>query len=168
MDSPARATGIVVAVALSAAIILPASGCGGDSGGSTTEPANAAAAGDSGTTSNARTSDSNRPATSPVEPGKKPELLPLPACPAGSANCSSARGLIIYVEAVDPDGDGDAHFVLASAQAITGPGISVVDVRTDLRPHPLPGIGDELSASGPVYRGSYGQRQIQADVVLAR
>ena len=32
----------------------------------------------------------------------------------------------------------------------------------DLRPHPLPGPGDLLSAAGPVYTGSYGQRQIQA------
>jgi hypothetical protein len=35
-------------------------------------------------------------------------------------------------------------------------------VRKDLRPHPLPGVGDEISAAGPVFPGSYGQRQIQA------
>jgi hypothetical protein len=77
-------------------------------------------------------------------------------------NCRSASGRIIYVERVDPDGDGDAHFVLASRQSITFPGVSVIDVERELRPHPLPGPGDELSAAGPVYRGSYGQRQIQA------
>jgi hypothetical protein len=63
---------------------------------------------------------------------------------------------------VDPDGDGDAHFVLASRQSVTAPGISVIDVRSDLRPHPLPGRGDRLSAAGLVQRGSYGQRQIEA------
>lgn len=72
---------------------------------------------------------------------------------------------MIYVEAKDPDGDGDAHFVLASRQSVTGPGISVIDVRRDLRPRPLPGPGQWISAAGPVYRGSYGQRQIEADVV---
>jgi hypothetical protein len=84
------------------------------------------------------------------------------ACPPELDNCRSASGRIVYVERVDPDGDGDAHFVLASRQSITFPGISVIDVRKDLRPHPLPGRGDEISAAGPVFRGSYGQRQIQA------
>jgi len=83
-------------------------------------------------------------------------------CPSGLDNCRSARGTVIYVEAVDPDGDGDAHFVLASRQDITGPGISVIDVERVLRPHPLAGVGDEIAAAGPVYTGSYGQRQIQA------
>ena len=83
-------------------------------------------------------------------------------CPADLDNCRSASGRIVYVERVDPDGDGDAHFVLASRQSITFPGISVIDVRKDLRPHPLPGPGDEISAAGPVFHGSYGQRQIQA------
>jgi hypothetical protein len=69
---------------------------------------------------------------------------------------------VLYVERVDPDGDGDAHFVLASRQSITAPGISVIDVNRSLRPSPLPGRGDRLSAAGPVYRGSYGQRQIEA------
>ncbi|HEX2129686.1 MAG TPA: hypothetical protein VHF58_10770 [Solirubrobacterales bacterium] len=69
------------------------------------------------------------------------------------------------MERVDPDGDGDAHFVLASDDGVTGPGISVIDVRSDLRPRPLPGPGDRLSAAGPVFTGSYGQRQIQSDVV---
>ena len=66
------------------------------------------------------------------------------------------------MERVDPDGDGDAHFVLLSGESITAPGITIVDVRRDLRPHPLPGIGDELAAAGPVYRGSRGQFQIEA------
>jgi hypothetical protein len=69
---------------------------------------------------------------------------------------------VLYVERVDPDGDGDAHFVLASRQSVTGPGISVIDVKRSLRPSPLPARGDRLSAAGPVYRGSYGQRQIEA------
>jgi hypothetical protein len=66
------------------------------------------------------------------------------------------------VERVDPDGDGDAHFVLASLEGITAPGISVIDVRRDLRPRPLPGPGRRLSAAGLVQTGSYGQRQIEA------
>jgi hypothetical protein len=93
------------------------------------------------------------PSPSPVEPA---------TCPPGAGNCRSATGVVLYVERVDPDGDGDAHFILASRQSITAPGISVIDVKRSLRPSPLPGRGDRLSAAGPVYRGSYGQRQIEA------
>src|SRR5690606_12769461 len=90
-------------------------------------------------------------------------------CPADSANCASVRGRILYVEAVDPDGDGDAHFALASREGITLPGITVVDVGIHLRPDPLPGPGDYLSAIGPVYRGSFGQSQIEAtEIKVAR
>lgn len=86
-------------------------------------------------------------------------------CPAAAVNCESATGEILFVERVDPDGDGDAHFVISGPDDITAPGISVIDVRRDLRPHPLPGVGDRISAAGPVFRGSFGQRQIQAEVV---
>ena len=88
--------------------------------------------------------------------------LPRARCPAGLTGCRTAAGTILYVERVDPDGDGDAHFVLASRAAVTAPGISVIDVRKDLRPHPLPGPGDRLSAAGLVQMGSHGQRQIEA------
>jgi len=83
-------------------------------------------------------------------------------CPGGHPSCRSAAGEIIYVERVDPDGDGDAHFVLRDPQGITMPGITVIDVRKGLRPHPLPGIGETISAAGPVQIGSYGQEQIHA------
>ncbi len=99
-------------------------------------------------------------APAPKSPRPKP---PRPLqCQAGSDNCRAAAGRIVYVERVDPDGDGDAHFVLVSRESITGPGISVIDVRRDLRPSPLPGPGDWISAVGPVYEGSYGQHQIEA------
>lgn len=86
-------------------------------------------------------------------------------CPTESTNCASTRGRILYVEAVDPDGDGDAHFALVDRQGITLPGITVVDVNRDLRPQQLPGPGDYLSAVGPVFRGSYGQDQIEATAI---
>jgi hypothetical protein len=91
-----------------------------------------------------------------------PTDLERATCASDAANCRTASGRVLYVERVDPDGDGDAHFVLASRESITGPGISVIDVKRSLRPSPLPGRGDRLSAAGPVYRGSYGQRQIEA------
>jgi hypothetical protein len=95
-----------------------------------------------------------------TKPAKRPPRL---HCPRAATNCESARGTVVYVEAVDPDGDGDAHFVLAGDDSITLPGITVIDVEKDLRPRHLPGVGDTVSAEGPVYRGSYGQRQIQAE-----
>lgn len=89
-------------------------------------------------------------------------------CAPDAQNCTAARGTVLYVERVDPDGDGDAHLVLASAQGVTGPGITAVDIEKALRPHPLPRIGDRVSTAGPVYRGSHGQRQIQATELHVR
>ena len=120
-----------------------------------------AACGGGDGTSDERTTTAQE--TTAAERPSKPITVQRARCPAGAANCRSASGRIIYVEAIDPDGDGDAHFVLVSDESVTGPGISVIDVARDLRPHPLPGIGDEVSAAGPVYTGSYGQRQIQAE-----
>ena len=85
-------------------------------------------------------------------------------CPAGLAGCRAATGRVLYVEAVDPDGDGDAHFVLAGGR-ITAPGISTIAVRRELRPRRLPRVGDWVSAAGVVWTGSYGQRQIEAEVL---
>jgi hypothetical protein len=93
---------------------------------------------------------------------------PLPKCSAAAANCASAGGTVIYLESVDPDGDGDLHLVLAGGH-VTAPGLSVLDIERSLRPRRDPRIGDWAAGSGPVYRGSYGQRQIQVErLVIAR
>ena len=68
---------------------------------------------------------------------------------------------MLYVEAVDADGDGDAHYVVAGG-SVTAPGLSVIDVGRTLRPRRLPRPGELVSAAGPVFTGSYGQRQIEA------
>jgi hypothetical protein len=83
-------------------------------------------------------------------------------CPRGLPSCRTTEGRIVYVERVDPDGDGDAHFVIADPQGLTLPGLTAIDVRRGLRPRPLPGPGDLVSAAGPVQTGSYGQSQIHA------
>lgn len=88
--------------------------------------------------------------------------VPQARCPAELAGCKEVGGSIVYVEAVDPDGDGDAHFVLADSSSVTGPGVTVVDVRVGLRPHPLPGVGERLTAAGTPETGSHGQTQIEA------
>lgn len=92
----------------------------------------------------------------------KEETVAPSHCPVGHPACRTTEGRIVYVEAVDPDGDGDAHFVIADSQGITLPGLTAIDVRKGLRPHPLPGPGDLISAAGPVQTGSYGQDQIHA------
>jgi hypothetical protein len=104
--------------------------------------------------------------TAPDEVSEPPPVEPA-TCPPDLAGCRTASGIVIFVERVDPDGDGDAHFVLESEESITSEGLSVIDVRRDLRPDPLPGPGDRVSAAGPVHRGSYGQRQIEAVEVHA-
>jgi hypothetical protein len=83
-------------------------------------------------------------------------------CPPGHSACRTTAGRIVYVERVDPDGDGDAHLVVFDPPGISLPGLTAIDVRAGLRPHPLPGVGDLISAAGPVQIGSYGQHQIHA------
>ncbi|HEX6153716.1 MAG TPA: hypothetical protein VFZ19_09370 [Solirubrobacterales bacterium] len=103
----------------------------------------------------------NDPSRGLAEDRASEEVMPS-RCPAGVAECREAEGRIVYVERVDPDGDGDAHFVIADSQSITLPGLTAIDVRKGLRPRPLPGPGDLISAAGPVQTGSYGQSQIHA------
>lgn len=117
-------------------------------------------------------SDSSKSAATRVKPANdwntqppktREAKLPPSHCPPDSSNCVVASGRVIYVEKVDPDGDGDAHFVTASEQGVTLPGITIFDVRPDLRPDPLPGVGDLVGGAGPVYPGHAGQKQIQVD-----
>lgn len=44
---------------------------------------------------------------------------------------------------------------------MTFSGVTIFDVKADLRPDPLPGIGDLVRGVGPVYPGSRGQKQIE-------
>ena len=82
-------------------------------------------------------------------------------CPGDVDGCRSVRGSVLYVERVDPDGDGDLHVVVLDG-SITAPGLTAVDVRAGLRPRRDPRVGDRVSAAGPVQRGSHGQSQIHA------
>lgn len=108
----------------------------------------------------ARPVDSTPVATPPA---KRPaETVADSHCPSGHPSCRTTKGRIVYVERVDPDGDGDAHFVIVDPQGITLPGLTAIDVRAGLRPHPLPGLGDLISAAGPVQTGSHGQSQVHA------
>jgi hypothetical protein len=66
----------------------------------------------------------------------------------------------VTVESVDADGDGDLH-VIATGGSVSAPGITIFDVSRRLRPAEDPRPGDRVTGAGPVYRGSYGQRQIE-------
>ena len=135
------AAGLIAAVAIAAV-----SACGEDGG--------------AGEVVTSRQMDARPPAR--VEESPAAEKVEPARCPAGVPECRSAEGRIVYVERVDPDGDGDAHFVIADPQGITLRGLTAIDVRRGLRPRPLPGPGDLISAAGPVQSGSYGQSQIHA------
>jgi hypothetical protein len=87
-------------------------------------------------------------------------------CPRDVAGCRAVRGTVLYVERVDPDGDGDLH-VVVDAGSVTLPGMTAIDVRPGLRPRRDPRAGDRVSAAGPVQTGSYGQSQIHALVFKA-
>jgi hypothetical protein len=101
---------------------------------------------------------------------RAPPARPLrPAlCPDDVARCRVVTGRVVFVEARDPDGDGDLHVVVADG-GISAPGVTSVDISPRLRPRRDPRVGDVVSAAGPVQRGSIGQAQIHAlDVAVAR
>ena len=103
-------------------------------------------------------------------PSETPQATPTPTprpdvrrsrCPDDVPGCRAVRGTVLYVESVDPDGDGDLHVVVEGG-SITLPGMTAIDIAPDLRPRRDPRIGDRVSAAGPVQTGSYGQSQIHA------
>jgi hypothetical protein len=104
--------------------------------------------------------------TSTPQP-RQPRDVARSRCPQGVRGCRAVRGTVLYVERVDPDGDGDLH-VVVDAGSITLPGMTAIDVAPELRPRRDPRIGDRVSAAGPVQPGSYGQSQIHALEFSAR
>jgi hypothetical protein len=147
--------------ALAAAAALALVGCGGDA-----PPKPRAKAPPTAT---------RTPAATP-RPARK---LPRPACRAERSGdersargripeCASVSGVIVYVERVDPDGDGDLHVVVTDRHAVTLAGLTSIDVSKELRPRRDPRIGERAAAMGPVQRGSYGQDQIHALVFRTR
>lgn len=122
-----------------------------------------AGCGGGGGETDAGTAGARQDSPAPAQTQRPPVQSVVPSsCDPGVPDCASAEGRIVYVERVDPDGDGDAHFVILDPQSITLPGLTVIDVRKGLRPNPLPGPGDLISAAGPVQTGSFGQSQIHA------
>ena len=105
---------------------------------------------------------SSPPAREAREQPRTPSFR-LARCPADAGNCAAATGRVLFIESVDADGDGDLHVVIAGG-SVTAPGITVLDVSKDLRPERDPSIGDRVTGAGPVFEGSYGQRQIEVTV----
>jgi hypothetical protein len=97
----------------------------------------------------------------PENDARRPRPLRRARCPDAVAGCRAVSGRVLYVERVDPDGDGDLHVVVLDG-SVTAPGMTAVDVRRGLRPPRDPRVGDRVSAAGPVQPGSYGQSQIHA------
>ncbi|MFL5887446.1 MAG: hypothetical protein ACJ77M_20435 [Thermoleophilaceae bacterium] len=105
------------------------------------------------------------PPAKPAKPKSQTKRVAPAHCPAGIAGCKSVRGLAVYVQAVDPDGDGDAHVAVVDRHSLTYPGIAVVKVTREMRPRRLPREGDEVSAAGAVQASSDGSPEIRAAVL---
>jgi hypothetical protein len=94
--------------------------------------------------------------------------LRAPRCRPEVPDCARVSGRIVYVERVDPDGDGDLHVVVTDRNGVTLAGLTSIDVSKDLRPRRDPRVGERAAAMGPVQTGSYGQSQIHALVFRTR
>ena len=102
------------------------------------------------------------PTATPTATATPRPRLRRPRCPDDVPGCASTSGRIVYLERVDPDGDGDLHVVVADRRGVTFRGVTAVDVSKELRPRRDPRVGDEAAAMGPVQTGSFGQSQIHA------
>ena len=146
------------AAALAALVLAAlAAGCG-DGGGAEQQTPTA--------TATATPSATATPRVTP-EPSR-PTPLRAPRCRAEVPDCHSVSGRIVYVERVDPDGDGDLHVVVTDRAGVTLAGLTSIDVSKDLRPRRDPRIGERAAAMGPVQTGSYGQSQVHALVFRTR
>jgi hypothetical protein len=150
-----RAASAAAALLATALVALPLSACGSDGSGqsaATSTSPSRQAKGETAAQAEGKRERERREAES-VAPSR---------CPEGVAECAEAEGRVVYVEKVDPDGDGDAHIVVLEWPGVSLPGLTAIDVRRGLRPDPLPRHGTLVSAAGPVQVGSHGQDQIHA------
>jgi hypothetical protein len=95
-----------------------------------------------------------------VVPGRLRAPLPRAECPVGLANCVRASGRVLYVETVDPDGDGDLHVVLADRS------LTIIKVPAGVRPAHNPGVGDGVGAAGQMTTGSSNEPELRAAVFV--
>ena len=136
------------------ALVLAAGGCGGS---------------DAPPRAENPTPAPTRTATPTPEAAPRPaRRLRAPRCRPGVPECARVSGRIVYVERVDPDGDGDLHVVVTDRHGVTLAGLTSIDVSKDLRPRRDPRVGERAAAMGPVQTGSYGQSQIHALVFRTR
>jgi hypothetical protein len=135
-----------------AALALAGAGCGSDGAGES-PPGGPSAPTTSPPTATAPEPERRTPAApTPLEPAR--------CTPAMGPTCVAHTGRVLAIESVDSDGDGDLH-VIAAGGSVTAPGITVFDVSKVLRPAEDPRPGDRVTGAGPVFRGSFRQRQVE-------
>ena len=83
-----------------------------------------------------------------------------PQCAPAARSCTEISGRVLYVQERDPDGDGDVHLVLLSHDSLTRRYISVVKLSRSERPEELPGFGRWVAATGRIYLGEGGERNL--------
>ena len=115
-----------------------------------------------------RSSATPTPDATPTAAPRSERALKRPRCREDVPKCRSTSGRIVFVERVDPDGDGDLHVVVTDRNGVTLAGLTSIDVSKDLRPRRDPRVGERAAAMGPVQTGSYGQSQIHALVFRTR
>jgi len=103
-----------------------------------------------------------------ASPKPRQARLRAASCRAEVPDCARVSGRIVYVERVDPDGDGDLHVVVTDPRGVTLPGLTSIDVSKELRPPRDPRVGERAAAMGPVQTGSFDQSQIHALVFRTR
>lgn len=71
--------------------------------------------------------------------------------------CARVHGRVVWRELVDDDGDGDRHLIVVVHRRLR---IVKLPATLDV---PVPGLGDEVRATGYVMRGASGRREVATE-----
>jgi hypothetical protein len=77
-----------------------------------------------------------------------------------NARCSRVVGRVIWLQRHDPDGDGDRHWLVLSRFHVR-----IVKLKKEVAVTKLPGVGDQLEATGVTGEGASGHTEINAQVL---
>lgn len=77
-----------------------------------------------------------------------------------SLKCGRVRGIVVWVQRHDPDGDGDRHLLVLAGYHLVS-----VKIPVSVSISHLPGLGSVVTAAGRLDRGGHGELSIRVGML---